>query len=269
MGAEDYASAVDVEARHLERVLEILGSAKQEDPKGRAVLHYLDQENWLELGCIIFSQYYDTARWIGGLISATHKTEPVAVYAGVGKSGILLDGEWRTVDREDIKRGVKERWLRVVCATDAACEGLNLQTLGALINVDLPWNPSRLEQRIGRIKRYGQQRREVDMANLVYAGTLDERVYQRLSERMQDRYDILGSLPDTIEDDWIEDIERLEEELKGFTKPASPADVFSLRYGEFLSLDENGQGWEVWTKVVARQDIEERLMRPWNSRLGQ
>jgi hypothetical protein len=38
-------------------------------------------------------------------------------------------------------------------ATDAACEGLNLQTLGALINVDLPWNPSRLEQRIGRIKR--------------------------------------------------------------------------------------------------------------------
>ena len=102
--------------------------------------------------------------------------------------------------------------MRVVCATDAACEGLNLQTLGTLINVDLPWNPSRLEQRIGRIKRYGQQRREVDMANLVYAGTIDEKVYQRLSERMQDRYDILGSLPDTIEDDWIEDIERLEEE---------------------------------------------------------
>jgi hypothetical protein len=43
--------------------------------------------------------------------------------------------------------------------------------------------------------QYGQQRREVDMANLVYAGTIDERVYQRLSERMQDRYDILGSRP--------------------------------------------------------------------------
>lgn len=268
MGAEAYASAVDVEARHLERVLEILGSAKQEDPKGRAVLHYLDQENWLQLGCIIFSQYYDTARWVGSLISATHPGEPVAIYAGVGKSGVLLDGEWRTVDREDIKRGVKERKLRLVCATDAACEGLNLQTLGTLINVDLPWNPSRLEQRIGRIKRYGQQRREVDMANLVYAGTIDERVYQRLSERMQDRYDILGSLPDTIEDEWIEDIERLEEELKSFTKPESPADVFSLRYGDFLSLDGDDRGWEVWTKVVARRDIEERLMRPWNGRSG-
>jgi hypothetical protein len=267
MGAEAYAAAVDVEAQHLERVLTILQGAKSEDPKGRAVMHYLDQEGWLTLGCIIFSQYYDTARWVGEMISAAHPTEPVAVYAGVGKSGILLGGEWRTIDREDIKRGVKERKLRVVCATDAACEGLNLQTLGTLINVDLPWNPSRLEQRIGRIKRYGQQRREVDMANLVYAGTIDERVYQRLSERMQDRYDILGSLPDTIEDDWIEDIERIEAELKNFTKPESPADVFSLRYGDFLSVDGEDQGWEVWTKVVARRDIEERLMRPWNSRL--
>lgn len=264
MGAEAYAAAVDVEAIHLERVLEILSSAKQEDPKGRAILHYLDHEGWLALGCIIFSQYYDTARWVGELISATHPTEPVAVYAGVGKSGVLLGGEWRSIDREDIKRGVKERKLRVVCATDAACEGLNLQTLGTLINVDLPWNPSRLEQRIGRIKRYGQQRREVDMANLVYSGTIDERVYQRLSERMQDRYDILGSLPDTIEDEWIENIERLEEELKSFTKPESPADVFSLRYGDFLEIGDGDADWELWTKVVSRRDIESLLERPWN-----
>ena len=266
MGVEDYTSAVDLEAQHLERVLDILGTARQKDPKGRAVLHYLDQEGWLELGCIIFSQYYDTVRWVGNLISETHPTEPVAAYAGVGKSGVLLNGKWRSMDREDIKKGVKERKLRVVCATDAACEGLNLQTLGTLINVDLPWNPSRLEQRIGRIKRYGQQRREVDMANLVYADTVDEKVYQRLSERMQDKYDILGSIPDTIEDDWIEDIERWEEELKSYTKPESPADLFSLRYGDFLSVDGADKGWEVWTKVVARRDIEERLMKPWNGR---
>src|SRR5438477_9155764 len=94
-------------------------------------------------------------------------------------------------------------------ATDAACEGLNLQTLGTLINVDLPWNPSRLEQRLGRIKRIGQARQSVDMLNLVYAGTRDEVVYDRLSQRMQDRYDIFGSLPDVIEDDWIDHIEDL------------------------------------------------------------
>ena len=266
MGSEEYASAIDRESRHLERVHEILGTARQEDPKGCAVLHYLDQAKWLEHGCIIFSQYYDTARWIGCLISETHPTEPVAVYAGVGKSGVLLDREWRSVDREDIKNGVRERMLRVVCATDAACEGLNLQTLGTLINVDLPWNPSRLEQRLGRIKRFGQQRHEIDMANLVYADTIDEKIYQKLSERMQDKYDILGSIPDTIEDDWIDDVERWAKELKSYTKPESPADLFNLRYGDILSVGRADKGWEVWTKVVARRDITDRLMKPWNGR---
>ena len=65
----------------------------------------------------------------------------------------------------------------LVVATDAACEGLNLQTLGTLINVDLPWNPSRLQQRIGRIQRFGQTRDRVDMLNLVYKDTRDEKVY--------------------------------------------------------------------------------------------
>jgi superfamily II DNA/RNA helicase len=78
-------------------------------------------------------------------------------------------------------------------ATDAACEGLNLQTLGALINVDLPWNPTKLEQRIGRIKRFGQVRDSVDMLNLVNEQTVDEKVYERLSERMRDKFNLFGS----------------------------------------------------------------------------
>jgi superfamily II DNA/RNA helicase len=75
------------------------------------------------------------------------------------------------VEREDIKQAVKQRRIRLLVATDAACEGLNLQTLGTLINVDLPWNPSRLGQRLGRIKRFGQAHRTVDMLNLVYHDT--------------------------------------------------------------------------------------------------
>ena len=74
-----------------------------------------------------------------------------AVYAGVGKSGLFRDGLFKTVGRESIKNAVKRRELRLVVATDASCEGLNLQTLGTLININLPWNPSRLEQRLGRI----------------------------------------------------------------------------------------------------------------------
>ena len=75
-------------------------------------------------------------------------------------------------------------------------------------------------------------------------------------------------LPDTIEDDWIEDIERLEKELKSFTNPESPAYAFSLRCGDLMSVDGDDRGWEACTKVVARRDIEEWLMRPWNGRRG-
>ena len=182
------------------------------------------------------------------------------------QSRILRNGKSSRVDREDIKHGVREYQIRVVCATDAACEGLNLQTLGTLINVDLPWNPSRLEQRIGRIKRYGQKRDAVDMANLIYAGTVDEKIYAALSRRMQDRYDILGSIPDTLSDDWIDDLRKNEDELEGYTKKESPADMFSLRYGDDLNPDSNDRSWEVWTQVVARRDIENLLMQPWNGR---
>jgi len=55
--------------------------------------------------------------------------------------------------------------------------------------------PARLEQRLGRIKRIGQLRQTVDMLNLVYNGTQDERVYRAISRRMKDRYDIFGVCP--------------------------------------------------------------------------
>ena len=90
--------------------------------------------------------------------------ESIAVYAGAGKSGIFRGESFASVERESIKKAVKNRDIRLVIATGAACEGLNMRTLGTLINVDLPWNPSRPEQRLGRIKRFGQARRTVEKA---------------------------------------------------------------------------------------------------------
>ena len=220
---------VDEERLHLQTIIDSF-AVDASDPKLDAVLFYLRERRWLEMGCIVFSQYYDTVKWIGERLTARLPGETVAVYAGAGKSGLFLNGEWKSVVREEIKKAVKERRIRLVVATDAACEGLNLQTLGTLIDIDLPWNPSRLEQRIGRIKRFGQRRDKVDMANLVYHGTLDEKVYETLSSRMQDRYNIFGTLPDVIEDDWIEDIEDLEEKLREFTTKKRQANAFDLRY---------------------------------------
>jgi hypothetical protein len=231
------------------------------DPKFEAVLHYLREERWLDLGCIVFSQYYDTSRWIAEELAATLPGEPIALYAGADRSRILRDGRLVHVERDTIKRAVKLRELRLVIATDAACEGLNLQTLGTLINVDLPWNPSRLEQRIGRIKRFGQARESVDMLNLVYSGTRDEKVYERLSARMRDRFDVFGSLPDVIEDDWIEDIESLDDRISEFIERKKRANAFDIRYAD--TVDPKGEPWEKCANVLSRRDVVDRLSRGW------
>jgi superfamily II DNA or RNA helicase len=250
----------EVERGHLRDLIGHL-SAKPMDPKLEAVLHFLRERRWLDHGCIIFSQYFDTASWVARSLAATLPGVHVAVYAGADRSGIFLGEEWRSVERNAIKGAVRERQLRLVVATDAACEGLNLQTLGTLINVDLPWNPSRLEQRIGRIRRFGQARDRVDMLNLVYKDTNDEKVYTVLSKRMKDRYDLLGSLPDVIEDEWIENIENLDDYLSQFTKKRKAANTFDLRYGGTVEAGE--PSWALCEKVLARRDVVDRMSRGW------
>lgn len=255
------------DADHLHTIIAELARPEARDPKLAAVTYFLTEhrtegKTWLEHGCIIFSQYYDTARWVAAALAQVLPDEPVAVYAGTGKSSIFRGDAWASVEREDIKKAVKHRNIRLVVATDAACEGLNLQTLGTLINVDLPWNPSRLEQRLGRIKRFGQARRTVDMLNLVYHDTQDERVYQVLSRRLKDKFDIFGGLPDTIEDDWIESVEKLEAMMDQYIHLRQQSrDVFELRYRETIDPDKNR--WELCSRVLARKDVVEKLSESW------
>ena len=255
------------EAQHLNTIIEELSRDEARDPKVAAVRYFLNEHRtegrtWLEHGCIIFSQYFDTAFSVAKELAIVLPNEPVGVYAGTGKSGLFRNHDFASVEREELKHAVKKRELRLLVATDAACEGLNLQTLGTLINVDLPWNPSRLEQRLGRIKRFGQGRRTVDMLNLVYHGTQDERVYQVLSRRMKDRYDLFGGLPDTIDDEWIEDIEKFEDKMDEYVHLRKKArDVFEMRYQETIDADANR--WETCSRVLSRHDIVERLSKPW------
>jgi len=234
------------------------------DPKMEAVVHYLDKEKWLGLGVIIFSQYYETARWLADALAARYPDEAVGLYAGAGRSRLYQGGDSVTVERETLKRMVAEHEIRVMVATDAACEGLNLQTLGTLINVDLPWNPTRLEQRIGRIKRFGQKRETVDMLNLVFEQTVDEKIYERLSERMRNRYDLFGSLPDTIKDEWIEDIETLGEKLDEYINAQRTATGFDLRYTVTMAPPE--KDWRDCSEVLSRRDFATLMSAGWGER---
>lgn len=231
------------------------------DPKMKAITHYLDIEGWRALGCIIFSQYYDTAKWVAESLAKRYPDVPVGLYAGAGRSKLYEHGDSVFIARETLKRMVADRQLTIMVATDAACEGLNLQTLGTLINVDLPWNPTKLEQRIGRIKRFGQVRDRVDMLNLVNEQTVDEKVYQRLSERMKDRYNLFGSLPDTIKDEWIEDIENLDEQLDQYIDMQKEANGFDLRYNATLRPTDND--WRNCSQVLSQRDFGTLMREGW------
>ena len=104
----------------------------------------------------------------------------------------------------------------------------------------------------------------MDMLNLVYAKTRDERVYEVLSQRLKDKFDIFGALPDTIDDEWIEDVEQLGEEIdKYIEKQAEAKNVFEIRYQGDDSIDPTKDRWELCTRVLAKSELVERLSEGW------
>jgi superfamily II DNA/RNA helicase len=89
----------------------------------------------------------------------------------------------------------REGGIQILVATEAAGEGINLQVCNILFNYDIPWNPNRLEQRMGRIHRYGQ-RKDCLIFNFVASNTIEGHVLQRLLEKLQE-------IRDALEDDAV------------------------------------------------------------------
>ena len=98
------------------------------------------------------------------------------------------------VPKEDIKSRFREGELKLLLCTESASEGLNLQTCGVLFNYDLPWNPMRVEQRIGRIDRIGQRYPTVRIHNFYYDGTVEAKVYKKLRDRINAFASVVGNL---------------------------------------------------------------------------
>ena len=122
----------------------------------------------------MFTEHRDTleylARRLQGLGHAGHIAQ---IHGGM---------DWREREAQ-VAHFRQPRGARFCIATDAAGEGINLQFCARMANYDIPWNPARLEQRMGRIHRYGQAR-DVTIANLVAASTREGRVLARLLEKL-------------------------------------------------------------------------------------
>jgi ERCC4-related helicase len=146
---------------------------------------------------IIFTQYLDTLDFIRDRLVARYG-DRLACYSGRG--GEVWDpalNRSRAVEKAEVKaRSQRDhpQALTILLGTDAASEGLNLQQFSALINYDLPWNPMRVEQRIGRIDRIGQETAAVKILNLYMESTIEEDTYDTLKRRIGLFEEVVGPL---------------------------------------------------------------------------
>lgn len=140
---------------------------------------------------IVFTQYTDTMDYLREKLCHVYGGQ-VACYSGRG--GERWDGNaWHGTSKENIKTAFREnREIKILLCTESASEGLNLQTCGVLINYEMPWNPMRVEQRIGRIDRIGQEYDRVWIGNYFYDGTVEATVYQRLDDRIASFESVVG-----------------------------------------------------------------------------
>lgn len=243
----------------LVKFVKILEANQEKDPKYKLLLTLLLEDNWIERGCIIFSQYYDTSYWVAENLSSDLPNERIGLYAGGDKSGVFIDGVFEKHNKEEIKRLVRHRELRVLVGTDAASEGLNLQVLGSLVNLDLPWNPTRLEQRKGRIQRIGQIFDKVYIYNMRYKDSVEDRVHALLSERFNNIHDMFGQIPDVLEDVWINVALKDMEEAKRKIDEVPEQHPFNLRY----HVNVGKVDWESCAKVLDNREKRKHLMEGW------
>ena len=142
---------------------------------------------------MVFTQYTDTMDFLRERLLAAGGLR-LMCYSGRGGEIPAGGDGWRRILRDKAKQRFRQGEAEVLLCTDAAAEGLNFQFCGALVNYDMPWNPMRVEQRIGRIDRLGQKHQRVRIVNLHYEDTVETDVYRALRDRIRLFESVVGPL---------------------------------------------------------------------------
>jgi superfamily II DNA or RNA helicase len=174
---------------------------------------------------LIFTEFKDTLDYL------------VQTLQGWGFRVGFIHGGMKPGSREEpgsrlhAEQQFKDGAIQVLVATEAAGEGINLQVCHVLVNFDIPWNPNRLEQRMGRIHRYGQTR-DCLIFNFVATNTIEGRVLRKLLDKLQE-------IRDALDDDAVFNV--VGEVLPAAHMERVLRDYYAGRLGD--------------------QDLEERLLR--------
>lgn len=157
------------EASSIDRIIELANSVSSYSKEGKLIetLNGLAGEK-----AIIFTLRLETAHMLCDSLNENYM--PARVYEG------RLSGHERQALIEEFRSGK----LQYIVATDSAAEGLNLQNANIIVNYDLHWNPMKIEQRIGRVHRRGQEK-DVTVFNLVMKDTIDDYVLKVLYEKIE------------------------------------------------------------------------------------
>lgn len=206
-------SEISIARSEAEYVREVLNRIEQKlfsnkeisDPKIDRALEIIDVHLQQGESIIVFSRFTSTTNYLVQKITESANYS-LGRYQGDLKQYIhgvdILD-----LSRQEISNMFVNRNFPVIICSDAASEGLNLQTANVIINIDVPWNPARLLQRFGRIDRFGQKKENIFFYNLFYPNTIEDRMYSRLHQRNNDFRELLGSTPEITSESHIRDLQ--------------------------------------------------------------
>lgn len=180
-GLPQTADGAKAEKEEVERLLGMLGSLGNTDSKFARFQSVLEEVTGDGRSVLVFTEYTDTMVYLRDQLAPIYRST-LGCFSGEGGQ-VWQHGEWQPASKAEIAQRLADGKLRVLVCTDAASEGLNLQAASALINYDLPWNPSKVEQRIGRIDRIGQAQDVLPVRNLFLADSVDMAVYKALRLR--------------------------------------------------------------------------------------
>jgi len=205
-------------------------------------LRKLEKED-RESKIIVFAFFKKTLEYLRKRLEATEYRGKVA----------LMHGDIPTKDRQKIIRKFRQtNEIKVLLSSEVGGEGLDFEFCNAIFNYDLPWNPMRVEQRIGRLDRYGQRHEKILIHNFSMVGTIDDEILNRLYARINvfERY--IGDL-DAILGDQIAEltkdifntkltreqkIQKIEKVAENIERRQKELEEFEIECQKFIGQDE-------------------------------
>jgi superfamily II DNA or RNA helicase len=181
---KSHVSALQSEGSHVETLLNAAVRCEQAGPdaKAEALIEWIyklqAEKNEPDLKVLIFTEFVPTQQMLKEFLEAR------------GISVVTLNGSMDMEERKQAQDAFRKSH-RVLVSTDAGGEGLNLQFAHVIINYDIPWNPMRLEQRIGRVDRIGQPK-TVQAINFVFEDSVEFRVREVLEQKLSVIFEEFG-----------------------------------------------------------------------------